>query len=294
MHYVENSHDTNDRFNWVDEDLFNFFKNGHKNRLFENTAIFLYSDHGARFNDKHSSHDRYLEERMPFFSVYLPEAFKIHNPQKLINLKENINYLVSPFDIYASVRDLTNLEPLINKEINIGIQRSISLLDRISPKRNCENIGISDHYCICIKNWNQESITSIEIIKAVEYSIQIINKLTESIRNLCLKLNLTEIFSAESLIKDGLKLYRIQFKTYPNKGVYETLSYSGFRDDFEFKSKEFSIKSRNDISRIDAYGEQPYCVSNFKNNPFFILDLRKFCYCQPKRTIKISGNLRKF
>jgi hypothetical protein len=70
MHYVENSHDTNERFNWVDSDLYKFLKTGYDERLFEDTAIFLFPDHGLRFVDKLTSNNRYLEERLPFFAVY--------------------------------------------------------------------------------------------------------------------------------------------------------------------------------------------------------------------------------
>lgn len=284
MHYNENSHNTNDRFNWADDDLFSFFKNGYENKLFMNTAIFLFSDHGIRFNDKRASKNRYLEERMPFFAVYLPESYKSQNNLKFNNLKENTNYLTSPFDIYATIRELTNLEPLKDKtENNPELQRSISLLNKISPNRNCENIGIADHYCICVKNWKTESNTDKFVIKAAEYSINVINGLTNSIRNLCLKLYMEKIISAESMLKGNFKILRIQFITRPNNGVYETLIYNSYLKDFEFKSDEYSINSRYDISRIDAYGEQPHCVSDFKSNPEYILDLRKFCYCEPKK-----------
>ena len=289
MHYVENSHNTNDRFNWVDDDLFNFFKDGYQNKLFENTAIFLFSDHGIRFTDKRSSHNRYLEERMPFFAIYLPEEYKSQNPLKINNLKENTNHLTSPFDIYATVRELTNLEPLIDTKENPELKRSISLLNKISIKRNCEHIGISDHYCICAKNWTTENNHDKTVIKAAEYSINVINKLTSLIRNLCLRLYLQQIISAEFLIEDNQRIYRIQFITRPNNGVYETLLYDSYLKDFEFSSDEFSIKSRNEISRIDAYGDQPHCVSNFDNNPEYILDLRKFCFCEPRKKIKKSS-----
>ena len=286
MHYVENSHNTNDRFNWIDNDLFHFLQNGHKNNLFNNTAIFLFSDHGMRFTDKRASNNRYLEERMPFFSIYLPDRYKIQNSFKFNNLKENTNYLTSPFDIYATVRDLTGLEPLNDsKAKSPELQRSISLLNKISPKRNCEHIGISDHFCICVQDWIVQSVTEKSVIKAAKYSVQVINEITSSMRKKCSELILKEIISAELLIKGEYTMYKIQFITLPNKGVYETLLFKDYYNISEFKSIEFSIKSRNDISRIDSYGEQPRCVADFQNNPEFVLDLRKFCCCH-KSSIK--------
>ena len=287
MHYVENSHDTNDRFNWIDNDLFFFLQNGHKNHLFNDTAIFLFSDHGMRFIDKRSSNNRYLEERMPFFSIYLPDRYKNQNTFKYNNLKENTNYLTSPFDIYATVRDLTGLGPIYDsKAKHPELQRSISLLNKISPKRNCEHIGISDHFCICVQDWIVQAVTEKNVIKAAKYSVNVINEITSSMRNKCSELILKEIISAEILKKREYKMYKIQFITLPNKGVYETLLYDSYMKRSEYKSIEFNIKSRNDISRIDSYGEQPRCVADFQNIPEFFLDLRKFCSCHKSSILK--------
>ena len=281
MHYVENSHNTNDRFHWVDDDLYTFLENGHKNNIFNNTAIFLYSDHGSRFTDKRTSKNRYLEERMPFFSIFLPENFKKQNSIKYNNLKENLNYLTSPFDIYATVRDLTGLELLNDpKAKDPELQRSISLLNKISPERNCEHIGISYHFCVCDKQWSELDINNVNVKRAVEFALKLINSFTINIRYLCMELILEKTLSAELLIKDEKSIYKIQFMTKPNKGVYEILLYSDYQKNFEFKSSEFSIKSRNDISRIDAYGEQPRCLADFSNNTIFSMDIRKFCFCK--------------
>jgi hypothetical protein len=99
-------------------DLYSFLSNGYNEGLFDNTAIFLYSDHGTRFSNKRSSKERYLEERLPFFAIYLPEEYKLNNPNKFNNLKINTNLLTSPFDIYATVRDLTCLNPINKKQRN--------------------------------------------------------------------------------------------------------------------------------------------------------------------------------
>jgi hypothetical protein len=148
LHYVENSHDSNERFNWIDNDLFTFLSNGFNEGLFNNTAIFLYSDHGIRFSDKRGSNDRYLEERLPFFSVYLPQLYREKYPDQYNNLKISSNRLTSPFDIYATVRDLTGLPPILPK-LQLA-KRSISLLARM-PERDCQDIGISEHFCTCVQ-----------------------------------------------------------------------------------------------------------------------------------------------
>ena len=280
MHYVENSHESNERFNWIDNDLHSFLSQGFSNGLFDNTAIFLYSDHGSRFSDKRTSSDRYLEERLPFFSIYLPDEYKLANPDKYSNLRINTNLLTSPFDIYATVRDLTCLDSINNKEPS-DLDRSISLLNKISSARNCEHIGISDHFCTCVQNWKYRSVYKQDVFQAATFSIESINKIAEVQSTKCVKLSLSKILYAEKLIKNTDALYKIQFVTLPNYGIFETLLTNKKMDSaYEFTSDLFSIRSRHDISRIDAYGEQPKCINQLIQNQSKMLDIRKFCFCK--------------
>jgi len=149
--------------------------------LFDNTALFLYSDHGPRFTDKRSRNNRYIEERLPFFAIYLPQWFKQKYPAKLNNLKVNSNLLTTPFDIYATIRELTCLKPL-EKNHDFPM-RSISLLEKINLKRSCDSIPVSDHYCACVQNWISVKISDPKIKEAVLFAIQIINQITSSQRS---------------------------------------------------------------------------------------------------------------
>ena len=217
----------------------------------------------------------------------MPEEYRQMNDEKYANLKRNAKLLTSPFDIYATVRDLTCLdekEPLLNNNNNNNNKksRSLSLLGEISPERNCEDIGISEHYCTCEQNWLAVDLTDLKVKEAARFTVDSINKITKLSRSLCLELSLREIISAEVLNRTNQLLFKIQLVTKPNNGIYESLLYDSNIEKFEFSSNVFSIKSRNEISRIDAYGSQPYCVSNFAQNPAHVLDLRKFCYCKPK------------
>ncbi len=277
MHYVENSHDRIERLDWVDNDLYKFLSTGFNEGLFNNTAIFLFSDHGSRFTDKRLAKNRYLEERLPFISVYLPQHYREIYPDKYNNLKINSNRLTSPFDIHATVRDLTDLPPISPNSFHLA-NRSISLLARM-PERNCEQIGISDHFCTCIQDWTSSSIYRNDVIEAVLFTINSINRITNSTKKLCSRLTLKQVISADTIKKDKKIIYKVQFITMPNNGVYETILVNDFEKKYEFTSASFSIFSRNDISRIDSYGEQPKCISDFSKNPAELLDIRKFCHC---------------
>ena len=87
-------------------------------------------------------------------------------------------------------------------------------------------------------------------------------------RRMCVELSLKEIISAEVLKKSSNLVYKIQLITKPNNGIYESLLYDGLMHGFEFKSSLFSISSRNEISRIDAYGEWDIILFDYKNKTF--------------------------
>ncbi|RNA06108.1 hypothetical protein BpHYR1_016636 [Brachionus plicatilis] len=237
MHYVENSHDSNDHLHWLDDDIFEFLNNGFREHLFDDTIIFL----------------------------------------------NNLAKLTSPFDIHATVRDLT----CSKKEIKNDRQRSISLFGKISIYRSCEDIGIAEHFCTCVRDWKSKNINTKEIKEVAEFAVESINSVSSSKRDLCQVLGLKKIISAEKLDLDGKVVYRVSFITYPNNGIYETIVYQGKNEGFEFISDNFSIKSKNDISRIDSYGEQPWCVAKFGSNPGLMLDLRKFCFCYIKKKFNL-------
>ena len=95
MHYIENTHDGNERAHMLDDDLSEFLEENFKNGRFNNTAIFLFSDHGTRFSKERLTPQGGLEERMPFFSIYLPEWYFEKYPQKYKNLIRNSQQLTT-------------------------------------------------------------------------------------------------------------------------------------------------------------------------------------------------------
>lgn len=104
-HYIENSHDGNARAYQLDGDLRRFLENiTTPGNGFDDTVIFLYSDHGARFATERLTPQGALEERMPFFAIRMPTWFKDAHPDEYDNLLKNTKKLITPFDIYATLR----------------------------------------------------------------------------------------------------------------------------------------------------------------------------------------------
>ena len=90
-------------------------------------------------------------------------------------------------------------------------------------------------YCV-LNHSTDQPINNI----LLEFSIDSINSITENSRELCLFFELKETISAEILNKNYFLIYRVQFITKPNNGVYESLTNS-LMENFEFS---------------DAYGNQ--------------------------------------
>ena len=86
------------------------------------------------------------------------------------------------------------------------------------------------------------------MVSAARFAVKSINELTKNTRNMCAELYLKKITYAESLIKNKRQMIKVQFVTSPNKGIYESILLDTLVDEYEFKSQNFSIKSKNEVT----------------------------------------------
>lgn len=272
MHYIENSHDGNDRANYLDDDLKNFLQQGFLKGKFNRTAILLYSDHGSRFSVERLTKQGDLEERMPFFSIYLPDEYIRQNPHKYTNLANNAQQLVTAFDIHATVRDLTCLDKTPNESNPL---RSMSLLRPIPANRSCADIGISMHYCICELDWQPLDVKHDFSLRAFKFVLDYINnQLLGVVKNYCRRLDIYKKNKIEYVKVQREQTYlRLKFMTIPNSATYEAV----IKLD---KDDKFSISSAASISRTNPYGNQPRCLEFIRDRVNLTVDLRKFCLCK--------------
>jgi hypothetical protein len=93
-----------------------------------------------------------IEERLPFFSIVVPEQLKQKYPHINNNLQTNIERLTSPFDFYETIVDIfTN--NFISSDVTIKkpLPRGISLFKRIPKERTCADGDIQEHNCALMK-----------------------------------------------------------------------------------------------------------------------------------------------
>ncbi|XP_050513171.1 uncharacterized protein LOC126888815 [Diabrotica virgifera virgifera] len=252
-----------------DDDYYSLFKYLQEKDHLNNTALFVMSDHGIRWGGIRSTFQGMMEERLPFLHVYLPEWYRQKYQQHYNNLQKNSLLLTTPFDLYETFVDLLNIENIDNHSNNsTNTSRGISLLRGISEYRTCEDTGIVSHWCTCQKS--VELNVNNKTIKAVaDFCVNHINDLLAA-HSKCADLKLYRISSARVMehsqeITGDYQVsdYMLSFTTVPGNGLFEaTVRYMS-------KSKSYSIVGS--ISRLNLYGEQSACVSDYK--------LKLYCFC---------------
>jgi len=294
INFSDLTHDNINAVQLADEDLLELLKTMDKEGYLDETILFIFGDHGLRFGKMRKTLQGKLEERLPHMSITFPTWFPQKHPQLYEAVKFNSHLLTTPFDIYATFKHVLSY-PLPPKEINVGQ----SLFFPIDPKkRTCASTGVEDHWCPCM-NFETVSIKE-KIIKLIaNFIVGHINKLIEKegdkVKTLCHHLTLKEIKTAQREMPNdkvqkfkqssqdnrcdscgvilGEKdrntlvdetLYQIQLVTSPNNGFYEA----------SVRIAHGVPKIKGDISRIDAYGNQPDCIAQT------YVHLRKFCYCK--------------
>ena len=296
------SHQDLNPIGYVDDDLKSVLQTMESENLLKNTMLIIFGDHGIRFSGLRKTIQGKLEERLPFISITLPEWFKEKYPDLYSNLVHNSKILTTPFDVYATFRHILSYPGYPASEITTG-QSLFSKID--GGNRTCENAGVEEHWCPCL---NLEEISTDEplIKELAEFVVKYMNNLmfqNSQLKELCQTLVLKEINNAfrdmpseemqlfsetkrdEECDSCGLlfgekstntlhgdTLYQLQFTTSPNEGVYEA----------SVRTKRGVPSLAGDVSRINAYGDQPYCIA--EKFPL----LRKYCYCYRKPAKEVN------
>ncbi|KAJ8705954.1 hypothetical protein PYW07_010731 [Mythimna separata] len=259
--------------------------------VFEDTLLIFMGDHGPRFAKVRDTLQGKLEERLPLMSIRLPEKLKRMRPNVQAQLEANAEILTTPHDIHATILDVLDWSQYMNpfKIKGADFPRAMTLLEPIPKNRSCSEAGIEPHWCACV-NW--KNVTDTEMIhKTVDAFITYLNELTSSQRSKCWPRTLTEVqwvmsqrpnskmlsfvsnkdsdgylgkFGAHTKI--AKENYQLKVAVGPGRGIYEaSMTYLK-------KEDRFVINTR-DISRTNAYGNEPSCIS--ATHPH----LNPYCYC---------------
>lgn len=234
--------------------------------VLDSSIVIFFSDHGMRFGKMRRYYTGWLEERLPFFFMWLPEKFKRENPTIVENLRINRDRLSSPYDVHITLQDILKMSDGYNESYRpsaVSCPTCQSLFAEIAINRSCSDAGISKHWCTCtLFEEIDEKSETVEL--AVNHALQHVNSMFALHPN-CAMLHLNEIISARAYSNKSMKLL-ISFSVKPSEAEFEAL----VKTDHQFKNFEIV----GSISRINRYENQSWCISDD--------ELRKFCFCELK------------
>lgn len=233
--------------------------------ILDSSIVMFFSDHGMRFGPIRNHFIGWLEERLPFFYIWLPETFQKAHPDIVSNLKINRDRLSSPYDVHLTLKHILQISGGYNDTYErsaVSCPDCRSIFEELPFDRSCSDAGVSEHWCTCVAF--EESDKNSKVVKmAVNHVVEKLNS-DLSAEAKCAKLKLNEIHSARHY-KHKLSVdYLVSFNVLPSKAQLEAT----IRCDEGPES--FSIIGS--ISRINKYGNQSYCVSDS--------NLRKYCFCK--------------
>lgn len=284
--FVELSHDYVRLVSSADEDFKSWLSDLFHSGYLNNTFLFFLSDHGHRFDSMRATLIGRIEERMPFFSVVVPQSLYKSHPHVIDSLKTNVRRLITPYDVYFSILDLLNHGIKATELGSIASQRGTTIFAPITNNRTCETAGIPDHYCVCEREEILE-VSDPRSQKAATVLLSDINNLVQySHGNFCAELSLIEIVRSDLIIpprevivnsrlyfgklkednraKGMLGKLRLIIKTTPGNAMFEAT--------LQFREDDESFSVLGDISRINQYGRQSDCIEEAV--------LKKYCYCK--------------
>ncbi|XP_064113598.1 uncharacterized protein LOC135220263 [Macrobrachium nipponense] len=236
----------------------------------DNTFLIFMSDHGIRYGSIRSTYAGMLEERLPFLILVPPPGFKDKHSQAYANLQVNSRRLTSNLDVYGTVVDLGSYGYLNPENSFVGEKYGQSLFKVVPLNRTCEDLAISPHFCTC-QNSTEADSNDPHLWNAANHTI---SKLNEGLAKFtdCVQLTLDKVLSGRvstandktkpSIAESEITKYMIIFSAKPSGAVLES--------SVLYDTGNYKVLS--DVSRINAYGNQSHCITDFT--------YRKYCYCK--------------
>ncbi|XP_058836492.1 uncharacterized protein LOC131693036 isoform X2 [Topomyia yanbarensis] len=244
--------------------------------ILNNSMVVFFSDHGIRFGAVRSLLTGWLEERLPFIFIWLPEWFKEQHPEIVQALKINRNRLTNPYDFHATLKHVLELSERINNlPAPLSCANCQSLFQEMPWNRSCEETSIASHWCTCADFQKIDKNSKI-VREAITFVIDSINHdLSEQQKNmtkkLCARMQLKSISLAKMAKYSNAEIphndYLLIFDGKPGSGKFESTVRHYY--------KQNTFEVTGSISRLNEYASQSECMH--------VDYLRKYCYCLRKK-----------
>ncbi|CEF69882.1 Protein of unknown function DUF229 family and Alkaline phosphatase-like, alpha/beta/alpha domain and Alkaline-phosphatase-like, core domain-containing protein [Strongyloides ratti] len=261
-------------------------------QFFDNSFLFIMSDHGFKMGNYRFTDIGDYEDRNPFLIISVPNDLRDENNEIIKNMKYNINKHISHYDIYATLLDIAteagrnNFKILkqfdLNKIIKNDKIKGLSLLRKIEKSRECFDMEISGEHCLCRekfytfdqtflqKKYNINEEDSQEIFNIIIKRIK--NNFLNSLNFMINRGNVSNICMPLMLKNNGL--FIIKYKELQNGKLFfwirQEVLPKGIFEAYFYENGEIAMLSH---LRIDPYKKytQP-CIGPG--------DYEKYCYCK--------------
>ena len=140
---------------YTDDSLYNFLNNLYSLDELKNTTIFLAGDHGFILLGIYkllNSDDYQIEKSLPIFILLVPDKQNISYSQQYSEIIKNQQIMITPFDIYYTIRHIVFGEYYKILPLNGNKDDGESLFKYINPKaRTCKKYKMMSN-CQCLIN----------------------------------------------------------------------------------------------------------------------------------------------
>ena len=177
-------------------------------------VIFLSADHGMRYGEWYKLENGGQEHRLPMMFVIASRSLIERIPYSDDILSHNSNRLISKFDIYETLKFLSNV-PYYDS-FNYSFYKHnqpVSLFNqKISNERLCEDVFIDSEYCPCPTWVDYQDFSTSFITKLANVIIEQIN--SDAVYNanngwkICQKITLKKVVFAQWSVQE----YKILIK----------------------------------------------------------------------------------
>ena len=232
--------------------------------ILNSSIVIFFSDHGMRFGPIRNLFIGWLEERLPFFYIWLPPKFRQSNPDIVEALRINRDRLSSPYDVHVTLKHILKMSGGFEDELSaVSCPKCQSLFTELPLNRSCADAGIDQHWCTCVDFQVIDESSNI-VQSAVQKIISEVNKHLAPYPK-CAKLKLKKVHSARKSAYNSSTNYLISFNVSPSNAQLEAT----IRCDDDKNCEDYKIIGT--VSRLNRYGDQSICVNDS--------ELRKYCYC---------------
>lgn len=254
----------------MDDRMVEYLKTFRDIGIYNNSAVIFFSDHGMRFGPTRQLPSGRIEERLPFFFIWLPDWFKKRHPEIVSTLNINKNRLTTPYDVHMTLKHILELSGRAhNLPRAKDCPKCQSLFKTVPYNRSCTDAAIEEHWCTCTPYEAVER--DLEAVRTVAtFTAEYINDFLKTYKNgtltkSCAKLRLNRVkyaYHAE-LVEGQIEAFQIAFETRPGDALFESTVH------FDLQKREFKVAGS--VSRLNSYASTAKCVNEGV--------LQKFCYC---------------